>query len=77
MESGKCEDNQHEITLENVSVPIFKRGESIDKSNDTGLSVHFRKEDHDYEKDAHLPIFEPTFLYHSMRSVPDAGLPGF
>ena len=45
--------NQHRY-----SIGRFKRGESIDKSNDTGLSEHFGKEDHDFEKDAHLHILE-------------------
>ena len=40
------------------SIGRFKRGESIDKSNDTGLSEHFGREDHLFERDAKLHILE-------------------
>ena len=45
--------NQHRY-----SIGKFKRGESIDKSNDTGLSEHFGNDDHDFDRDAQLHIIE-------------------
>ena len=45
--------NQHRY-----SIGKFKRGESIDKSNDTGLSEHFGNDEHDFDKDAQLHIIE-------------------
>ena len=45
--------NQHRYSIGRV-----KRGENIDKSNDTGLSEHFGQEGHDFEKDAQLHLLE-------------------
>ena len=45
--------NQHRY-----SIGRFRRGENIDKSNDTGLSEHFGSGDHDFDKDAQLHILE-------------------
>ena len=40
------------------SIGKFRRGESVDKSNDTGLSEHFAVEGHSFEEDAALHILE-------------------
>ena len=40
------------------SIGKFRRGESVDKSNDTGLSEHFAMEGHNFEEDAALNILE-------------------
>ena len=45
--------NQHRHSIGKI-----RRGESIDKSNDTGLSEHFSLEGHCFEDDAALYILE-------------------
>ena len=65
---GRCEDmwyigetgmRLHErMNQHRYSIGRFKRGQSIDKSNDTGLSEHFGKSDHNFDMDAKLHILE-------------------
>ena len=45
--------NQHRHSIGEI-----QRGESIDKSNDTGLSEHFALDGHSFEEDAALYILE-------------------
>ena len=45
--------NQHRY-----SIGRYRRGQTIDKSNDTGLSEHFGTDDHDFDRDAQLHILE-------------------
>ena len=45
--------NQHRHSIGRI-----KRGETIDKSNDTGLSEHFALEGHCFEDDAALFVLE-------------------
>ena len=45
--------NQHRY-----SIGKFKKGEDVDKGNDTGLSEHFAMEGHNFEKDAEVHILE-------------------
>ena len=45
--------NQHRHSIGKI-----RRGESIDKSNDTGLSEHFALDGHSFEEDAGLYILE-------------------
>ena len=64
----KCEDNWyigetgmrlHErMNQHRYSIGKFRRGETIDKSNDTGLSEHFGVSDHNFEEDAELYLLE-------------------
>ena len=45
--------NQHRYSVGKV-----RRGESIDKSNDTGVSEHFGQDGHNFEEDAEVYILE-------------------
>ena len=45
--------NQHRY-----SIGKFKKGENVDKGNDTGLSEHFAMEGHNFERDAEIYILE-------------------